>query len=269
METGFYFIVLLAAGAVSGFSSGLLGLGGCYLNVPVQYWVLTSTGFDPTISTRIAFGTSLAIALLISMINTIEHHKRNEVFWEAAIPIGIAGIAGSLIGGTVAALLPGGILRTLFAVVLLVAAVRMLIPMKECRTATNTQGKAVFVATGLFLGIVSGLVGIAGGIIIVPILVCLLRFPMHQAAGTSSACIIFTSAGGVVAYLLNGMMVSDLPPLSIGYINLLQWSAIAFTTIPFTLAGIHYAYRLPARKLSVVFAFLLIAISVYMFGALP
>lgn len=269
METGWHLIILAAAGAVSGFSSGLLGLGGCYLNVPAQYWVLSSVGVDPTLATRSAFATSLGVALLISLINTIEYNNRDEVFWPAALWIGSGSIFGSLFGGSVASALPGGLLRTLFAIVLFIAAVRMLIPMKVCPNVQPPRPRWFYLAIGFGLGIVSGLVGIAGGIIIVPILVCFLRFPMHQAAGTSSACIIFSSAGGVTAYLFSGLGVTGLPPMSVGYVNLINWSAIAFLTIPFTLAGLRYAHRLPARKLSVIFAFLLIAISIYMIGGLP
>jgi len=50
-----YVLVLLATGVVVGFSCGLLGVGGGFLMVPVQIWLLTSMGIDPTLATRISF----------------------------------------------------------------------------------------------------------------------------------------------------------------------------------------------------------------------
>jgi uncharacterized membrane protein YfcA len=58
-----YVLVLLGTGALVGFACGMLGVGGGFLMVPVQIWALTSSGIDPTIAVRVAFGTSLAVVL--------------------------------------------------------------------------------------------------------------------------------------------------------------------------------------------------------------
>ena len=59
----FTLLVLLLTGILVGFASGLLGLGGGFLMVPVQFWLLTSLGVDPTLAIRISFGTSLAVVI--------------------------------------------------------------------------------------------------------------------------------------------------------------------------------------------------------------
>jgi len=59
----FSVIVLALTGSVIGFASGLLGLGGGFLMVPVQYWLLSTLGVDPTTATRVSFGTSLAVVI--------------------------------------------------------------------------------------------------------------------------------------------------------------------------------------------------------------
>ncbi|NLI33635.1 MAG: sulfite exporter TauE/SafE family protein, partial [Deltaproteobacteria bacterium] len=56
-------IALLLTGMGVGFASGLLGVGGCFIMVPVQFWALKSIGVDPTIAIRIAFGTNLLVVL--------------------------------------------------------------------------------------------------------------------------------------------------------------------------------------------------------------
>jgi uncharacterized membrane protein YfcA len=265
MDPALYTALLFASGALSGFSSGLLGLGGCYINVPAQYGVLTSTGMGDTLAVRIAFGSSLAAALVIASLGTVEHHQRGEVMWEAAVPMGIAGIFGSLTGGTIASYTQGPILRYLFATVLLLAAVRMVVPLKESRGAAGFT-VAHWMIAGFGFGIVSGFVGIAGGIVILPVLVGLLGFPIRLAAGTSSACILFTSAGGSLAYIINGLGKTGLPPLSLGYLNLFHWACLTATAVPFTILGIRMEMRVSERTLMVVFACLLALISLYMFG---
>lgn len=68
-------VILLITGAGVGFASGLLGVGGCFLMVPVQFWVLTSIGVDPTIAIRIAFGTNLTVVLSTATVFNAAFHK--------------------------------------------------------------------------------------------------------------------------------------------------------------------------------------------------
>lgn len=70
------------------------------------------------------------------------------------------------------------------------------------------------------IGLVTGLLGIGGGILAVPVLVLALTFKMHHAVATSLAVMIFSSAGGVIGYIINGLGIANLPAYSIGYINL-------------------------------------------------
>jgi uncharacterized protein len=100
-------------------------------------------------------------------------------------------------------------------------------------------------------------------------LVCIFGVPVHEAMATSSACIMFSSTGSTIAYIVNGIGVPGLPPFSIGYVNLAFWGIIVIMTIPFTILGVHVANHIPARKLSVIFAFLLILIAFYMLGIIP
>ncbi|MCZ3366966.1 TSUP family transporter [Methanobacterium veterum] len=60
-------------------------------------------------------------------------------------------------------------------------------------------------------GIASGLLGIGGGVVLVPIMVVILGFKMIDAVGTSSLMIVFTSVGGIISYILNGLYASSLP----------------------------------------------------------
>jgi len=110
------------------------------------------------------------------------------------------------------------------------------------------------------LGIVSGIIGIGGGVLMVPVMVLAMRFKMHQAVGTSTALMIFTSIGGILSYIVNGLNVSGLPPYSVGYVNFLQWILLAGTSVAMAQVGVRVAHKLPAKQLKYVF----IAVMIYM-----
>lgn len=107
---------LFLTGILAGTASGLFGVGGGFLMTPVQFWVYSSGGIDSTLATRLAFGTSLAVMIPTMISGAFAHHSRGAVNWKAAMPMGCAAIIGGLIGGTLAAHLPGLVLRTFFAI---------------------------------------------------------------------------------------------------------------------------------------------------------
>jgi hypothetical protein len=83
---------------------------------------------------------------------------------------------------------------------------------------------------------------------------------MHSAVGTSSACLIFSSAGAVTAYVINGFGVAGLPAYSIGYVDLMTFAILAATTIPLARLGVRWAHACSGRNLQIVFAGVLILI---------
>jgi uncharacterized membrane protein YfcA len=93
-----------------------------------------------------------------------------------------------------------------------------------------------------------------------------LKFRMHCAVGTSLAMIIFTSIGGALGYLLNGLSVPNLPSLSIGYVNLLACACLAVTSIPIAQLGARTAHKLPETQLRYAFTALMLYIAVRMVG---
>jgi len=259
MET-IYMIALLITGIGVGFASGLLGVGGCFIMIPVQYWVLTASGIDPTIAIRVAFGTNLLVVLPTALSGAIGHSRKGAVLWKAGIVLGVTGAFSSLLGGYVAAHLPGKILTTIFGIAILAGAVRMLTAKPPKVTEEPTKSMLAYFLWGIPLGFASGLIGIGGGVLMVPVMIVILKFKMHQAVGTSTAMMIFTSIGGVISYMIEGMGVSGLPEYSIGYVNLLQWILLAGTSVPMAQVGVRTAHKLPAKQLKYVF----IAVMIYM-----
>lgn len=261
-----YILVLVATGVIVGFACGLLGVGGGFVMVPVQIWALTSSGIDPTIAVRVAFGTSLAVILPTALSGCHGHSCRGVVLWRSGITLGLSGLAGALAGGTIAAHASGDLLKMVFGIVVLAGALRMLLAGKIRPKEVHEEGLLPCILWGFAVGIVSGMTGIGGGVILVPALVIALGFSMHQAVGTSSVAIAFNSVGGTLAYAINGLGTTGLPPYSVGYIDLLQLVLLAGTSVPVAQLGVRAAHRLPGEQLRYVFIALMIYIGLRMMG---
>jgi len=261
-----YIYALLLTGIGVGFASGLLGVGGCFIMIPVQYWVLTAMGYSPSIAIRTAFGTNLLVVLPTALSGALGHHRRGAVLWRAGVTLGVVGAITSSLGALAAAHLPGGILKTVFGLAILGGAIRMLTAKPPRVEEEPPKGLLPYIAWGIPLGFACGLIGIGGGVLMVPVMAVALKFKMHSAVGTSTAMMIFTSIGGVISYILNGLNVQGLPPYSIGYVNLLQWILLAGTSIPMAQVGVRAAHRLPARRLRYIFIAVMIYMALKMIG---
>jgi uncharacterized membrane protein YfcA len=264
MDPILYFASLIITGITAGSASGLFGVGGGFLMTPVQFWLYTSGGIDSTLATRLAFGTSLAVMIPTMISGAAAHHSRGAVDWKAAVPMGCAAIFGGLAGGTLAAHLPGIVLRMFFALLIIFMAIRMVWHIHSCPVCEPRGSMRIYIVIGSLIGIISGLAGIGGGVLLVPVLVMLLGYSMHKAVGTSSACLIFSSGGAVAAYIINGWGVTGLPLYSIGYVDLVTFAILAAATIPLAQFGVRCAHTFSGRNLQIVFAGALILIGMLM-----
>jgi len=118
------------------------------------------------------------------------------------------------------------------------------------------------------IGLVTGLLGIGGGILVVPALVLVLRFRMREATATSLGMMLFTSVGGIAGYVVSGIHVAGAPAYTIGYIFWPGWIALTITSIFMTQVGAIAAHKVPGRKLNYLFVVLLFYISLDMLGVI-
>ena len=259
-------LTLFLAGIVAGFSSGLLGVGGAFIMVPVQFWVLKSLGVDPTVAIRVSFGTSLLVLLPTSLTSAITHHRKGAVLWKAGAILGLTGASTAFLGAYVASQLSEHILTSVFGCVGILLALRMLISRTPVTGAGNMDGVSSLILWGGVFGFVSGIIGVGGGGLMIPVMINFLGFSVHEAVGTSAALMIFTALGGSVSYLTNGLGVQGLPAYSTGYLNWLQFALLAGSSIPMAVAGARAAHVIPPNRLRVIFGIVLLCIGMKMIG---
>jgi uncharacterized membrane protein YfcA len=260
----FSVFVLAITGIVIGFASGFFGVGGGFLMVPVQYWLLTSFGFDPTLSLRVAFGTSLAVILPTALSSTWGHHCRHCVLLRPLALMVVPGILGGFAGAAIATHAPGRLMACLFGVLLFLAALRMFFSHTPSSGEHITEITWIYLPWGFAFGLVSGLFGIGGGVVMVPVMTTVLGIPLIRAIGTSTAFMLFSSASGVVTYIVNGLDVAGLPPYSFGYVNGAYWCILVAASVPFAQVGVRAAHTIPPEKTRLLFVILMIGVGLHM-----
>ena len=249
-------MLLAVIGALAiGLSLGLLGSGGSILTVPVLHYLL----HQPE---QVAIAGSLLVVGIIATAACIPYATARLVDWRNALRFGLPGMAGAWVGASLARWIPGTLQLTLFAVVMLLAAWRMLRAAPVEATLAKPHAMAV-VAGGTAVGALSGLVGVGGGFLIVPALVLLAAVPMSSAVGTSLAVIAMNSFTGFGQYLL----VLEAKGVALDWHTLL---VIALVGVVGSMAGNRVGRRMPQATLRKLFGFFLVAMGLFVAAdALP
>ncbi|WP_105429953.1 sulfite exporter TauE/SafE family protein [Neorhizobium sp. T6_25] len=259
-----FILALLAGGAVAGILAGMFGIGGGAILVPIFFHVFGLLGVPEDVRMQLALGTSLAIIVPTSIRSFMAHRQRGAVDtdllkgWIVAVPL------GTLVATVIAAKATSAELQLIFAVIALVLAFRMIFNRASWKLGDDLPGNPVKFLVGTGIGILSGLMGIGGGILNNTFMTLYGR-SIHQGVATSSGVGVLISLPGLAGYVWGGWGRPGLPPFSSGYIN---WLAVALL-IPVTLymapIGARLAHVMSRRQLEIGFGIFLIVISAQFF----
>ncbi|HLR55876.1 MAG TPA: sulfite exporter TauE/SafE family protein [Actinomycetales bacterium] len=185
---------LLAVGLAAGILSGLLGVGGGVIIVPLlALWL--------AFPQKMSQATSLVAIFFASISGAVSYGLGGDILIVPALLIAVAGISGTFIGAWLLHRMAEHQVQMLFVIILVIAAVRM----AWGSQSPDVGGAEVFgiwhyvgfALAGLAMGTLSSLVGVGGGIVLVPTLVFLMGISSHVAQGTSLLVMIpiaFTGA---------------------------------------------------------------------------
>lgn len=256
---------LLGAGALAGLSAGLFGVGGGFVVVPallIAFGALLDGGANDL---YVAVGTSLATIIVTSIRSVQAHDKRGSVDFtilKAWAPWIVLGVIGGL---AVAASIEAQILLIVFAVGVLLYAIYFLRPAfviaHERHYALPTgPGRAALASS---LAAFSALLGIGGGTpFVVTMVVC--GRPVHQAVGTAAGIGFLIAVPGAIGFASMGLGQANLPPGSIGYVNLPAFAAIALMSVFTAPLGAKLAHSLSELHLRRAFGVYLLFVSALM-----
>ncbi|MBK8463817.1 MAG: sulfite exporter TauE/SafE family protein [Nigerium sp.] len=186
---------LLLVGAAGGLLSGMFGIGGGTIIVPaLVLWL--------GMQQKLAAGTSVAAILPTAVVGATSYTLQGHVDWLAALCIAIGVVVGAQVGTLLLAKLPTGVIQWSFMAFLAVVIVSLwfVVPSRGDRLEIDLISGVLLVAVGFVTGILSGVLGVGGGIIIVPVLMFFFGANDLQAKGTSLLMMI---PGSVSATLGN------------------------------------------------------------------
>ncbi len=252
----------IVLGILIGIIAAILGIGGGVFLVPMLHMIL---GLDM----HKAVGTSLFVIFFLSSSAALSYFRKRLILWKLALIFECGSTIGAFMGAHTSDILPSYWLKIFFSLVLFYTAFRMwrgarskpkLRESQEHNRTSNTPSYnfenlsyvMTLIGLGFVAGFLSGLLGIGGGVVKVPIMKLILSIPMHNAIATSAFMIVLTSLVGSSSHFIMG---------NVNYL-------IGLTLVPSVMLGSHIgtriAVKLRSSTISRLFAVLLAFVALRM-----
>ena len=241
----FLYVAAFFLAVAIGVSLGLLGSGGSIITLPVLVYAAKVPAAQ-------AVGMSLAVVGGTTLFGSILGARSKQVHGKAALLFSSTGVIGALAGSQLTHLVSPPVLLLIFAGLMIVVALQMFRPRPEETSHQRTECHWVICTlTGLFVGSLTGFLGVGGGFLIVPALVFLARVPLKRAIATSLVVITVTSAAGLIGHLRQTQF---------------DWGTAGIflaLAIVGMLAGRKFAHHIEAERLRYWFAWFVLAVALF------
>ena len=255
-----YYLIL---GLFVGYFSGLLGIGGGLIMVPVLTFLFEAQKIPANNILHLALGTSMATILFTSISSTWQHHSHNAVNWDAVRFITPGILLGTALGALIVGYVATFYLAVFFVLFVYFAATQMLVGFKPEATHSYPTRIQVTLA-GIVIGGISSIVSIGGGVLSVPYLLWH-KQKLRHAIATSAALGFPIAVGGTIGYIITGYARGEgLPAYSLGYIYLPALLWMVMGTIVTAPIGAKTTHSMPVEMLSKIFALFLYALATKM-----
>jgi uncharacterized protein len=257
--------MLLLGGCIAGLLAGFFGVGGGLLLVPILLLYYQSVHVTSLVSTHMALGTSLLIVVCASVSSAVQYQRNGHVIWKAVVWLGATSVIGGLLGAMLAGGMEAKTLRQIFAGVVAFAAIRMFMEIRKPKIETMPPLFAPpLLGTGFVVGVLSALAGVGGGVLSIPVMHSILKFPLKKALGTSSATIVVTALAAAVGYVIRGWSNVLVPAGTLGYVDWLTALPLIAGSIPMAAVGANLANKMNVTRLKQIFAVFLLVIAMKM-----
>jgi uncharacterized protein len=255
------FILFVFLGTLAGFLSGLLGIGGGVIVVPGLIWIFQAFHIIPySQEAHTAAGTSLAAMIVTALFSVRAHAKRGNVEWPVVKMLAPGMVVGVVAGAALASRLNTHTLEIILGIVLVLIAIRFFFG-KSSEKGEKFPVYWIVWIIAFFVGLKSGLLGLGGGILIIPFLVyCGLN--MRKASGTSAACTLPLAITGAICFILFGGVIAAHVPYSTGFVYWPAFAGIAIGSVLFVRVGTFVGARMKINGLMRVFAVVLFLVAV-------
>ncbi|MGC1183375.1 sulfite exporter TauE/SafE family protein [Legionella sp.] len=250
-------IIYALIGIFAGLMAGILGIGGGLIVVPGLLFVFQQIQvFPEDIFMQVAAGTSMAIMIITSQASLKAHYKYGDILWSVYDKLWPGIIIGTISGAVIAQWISTYWLQIIFAIFLFCVAIKMLMDAKISHSAQFPQNW-INRFISFLIGFKSGLLGVGGGILIIPYLShC--GVAARKIAGVSNLCTLTVALTGSIIFMITGYHETTTIPYMTGYI---YWPAVLLVALFSCIAapiGAQLNYKLPVAQLKYGFIVLLI-----------
>ncbi|GGC88013.1 UPF0721 transmembrane protein YunE [Thalassobacillus devorans] len=215
------YLILILIGFIGGAIGSLAGLGGGIVIVPSLLFLGDSTNLLPPITPQLAVGTSIIIIIFTGLSSTLAYLKRKKVDYVSGLIFFIGGGPGALLGAFLNERLNNDFFNLFFGLLMIVISIVLAITNKLRvfklkkgleRIYKDNDGNAITyrvhipigISFSFLVGILSGLFGIGGGALMVPLMLIVFRFPPSIAVATSMLLVLLFAATGSIAHMVQG-----------------------------------------------------------------
>lgn len=249
-------------GAGVGFLAGLLGIGGGLIMVPaLVYLFMNKLGLDISFAMPMAIATSLSTIMFTGLSASFAHYKLGNLDRYILSYSGVSMAIGAIVGAQFASMIPGELLKKIFAVLVIAIVIYMVFGKRKA--SAQEVSKGILSGIGLATGSLSALMGIGGGAILVPSLVWF-NVNIKHAIGCAAFCGLVIAVFGSLSFVQAGWHHTDLPPLSFGYVYLPASLGIVLLSVFTASWGAKVGQKLDTQLIKKIFAGFLILVSLRM-----
>jgi uncharacterized membrane protein YfcA len=251
-----------AFGAGAGLIAGAVGIGGGVLLVPFLYLLFSLEGLSGVAvpqgaQAAVAHATSLFVVVPTALSALWGYRESRLIDWRVAIPMAGSAVVLATVAARVAVGLRPELLRVAFGFVLLFSAGFLALPAASPGREGARRSLPRSTACGATVGLVSGLLGIGGGVVAIPLLIFVVGLDLSRVAATSVTIVTFSAMAALGGYVVAGLGVMSPLPGSFGYVFLPAGLALLPGAVVCARLGTVLNRRAGAHHLRTAFAVLL------------
>jgi uncharacterized membrane protein YfcA len=202
-------LLIAGLGVVTGFLSGLLGIGGGIVMAPLLLYAPQFFHLEP-LTMRVVAGLTIVQGLAACISGALSHHKFQFVSPRLVLSMGSSIFVAALIGGAAAKFVSNEVLLVIFGGLALSAAALMLLPMRQDSERPDvgrldfSRFRAVTTASGV--GLLGGLVGQGGSFVLIPLMTSFVHIPTRIAIGSNLAIVLLSTTAGFLGKAFTGQI---------------------------------------------------------------
>ncbi|TYP85836.1 MULTISPECIES: sulfite exporter TauE/SafE family protein [Nitrosomonas] len=257
-----WLLLYAALGALVGFMSGLFGVGGSGILVPLLASLFAYQGIGTGQPVHLALGTALTCMIVTSAVSTRAHNARGSVEWKVVGGMTLGILVGAYAASQVAAKVNVAYIALFFAFFMGLVAMQIFIGWQP-KPSNKPMRHHTLISVGMSIGAISALAAVGGSLLTI-LYLSYKNIEFKKAIGTSAAIGFPIAIAGAAGYMIGGWSATSDIPYTVGYLYAPAFITISITSIIAAPVGVRLSHNLPAGYMKKIFAVTSLLLSIKM-----